>query len=306
MPVSSSVHISDCLDHIIRLNPASVLDIGCGFGLWGFLCREYLDVWQERVQPEQWRVRIDGVELWEPYIQAHQRVLYNNIIIGDVCEVIDSLDRYDLIIAGDVIEHLDKDLGESVIERLYDKARLALLVNIPLTGNWDHPENHGNAGELHRSAWSAADFAPYAPRAREYRLGNGEYGSFFCPKDAPPAARVEGLLDQARRREAEGDTAGAAHALARALAIAPADEALASATADAHLRNGDRASAIAALRTALAARPASHFTRFALAQLLILDRHPDAAREIQTLLSNESLAPDFRAQVEALAARLSQ
>ena len=50
MPVSTPVHISHCLGRIIGLNPEPVLDVGCGFGLWGFLCREYLDVWNGWVE----------------------------------------------------------------------------------------------------------------------------------------------------------------------------------------------------------------------------------------------------------------
>ena len=49
MPVSTPVHLSHCLNHIIQLSPQSVLDVGCGFGMWGFLCRTYLDAFCERV-----------------------------------------------------------------------------------------------------------------------------------------------------------------------------------------------------------------------------------------------------------------
>ena len=66
MPVSTSVHLSHCLANIIRLEPRSILDVGCGFGTWGFLCRTYLDVFLERVQPEDWQVRIDGIEFSSP------------------------------------------------------------------------------------------------------------------------------------------------------------------------------------------------------------------------------------------------
>ncbi len=305
MPVSSSVHISDCLDHIIRLQPKSVLDIGCGFGLWGFLCREYLDVWNERVQPEQWQVRIDGVELWEPYIQSHQRSLYNNIILGDVREVADSLGEYDLIIAGDVIEHLDKPEGELVIEQLYDRAKLALLVNIPLSGNWDHPENYGNPGELHRSQWSPDDFAPYAPKYRGYELPCGQYGSFFCTKDLAVESRLAGLLDAAGRREAAGDISGAARALASAQALAPNDATIPLHRADVLLTLGDLSGAVEALRGGLIVHPYQPFMRLSLARLLLAQRDSAAAtREVQWLLSAGELPEELRAQTEALAAQL--
>ncbi len=36
------------IDWLVELQPRSVLDIGVGFGKWGFLAREYLDVNAER------------------------------------------------------------------------------------------------------------------------------------------------------------------------------------------------------------------------------------------------------------------
>ncbi|MCX5758003.1 MAG: class I SAM-dependent methyltransferase, partial [Candidatus Hydrogenedentes bacterium] len=153
MPVSTSVHISHCIQHIIAINPSSVLDVGCGFGLWGFLCRMQLDVANGRVRPETWQARIDGIEYFEPYIQAHQRALYSSLCIGDIRELADELEPYDLMIAGDVLEHLDKGEGEVVRDRLYAKARMALMVNIPLGAGWEHPEAYGNPQELHRSVW---------------------------------------------------------------------------------------------------------------------------------------------------------
>jgi predicted TPR repeat methyltransferase len=304
MPVSSSVQISDCLEHIIGLNPASVLDIGCGFGLWGFLCREYLDVWNLRVQPEEWAVRIEGVELWEPYLQPHQRYLYNKIHVGDVREVLPSLGEYELVIAGDVIEHLDKADAEHVVEQLYAKATRALMINIPLTGNWEHGICHGNPGELHRSQWVRDDFAPYPHVFKEYKLPCGEYGSFYCPKDCPPSIRATGLFHVAQKRDDRGDLSGAARALRQALAIAPTDEQGALALVDVLLRSNDPAGAVASLQQTLGAHPAFHYGRLTLARLLLAqgDRM-GAAREAQALLAVE-LPNDLREQANALAAQV--
>lgn len=304
MPVSSSVQISDCLDHIIRLQPESVLDIGCGFGLWGFLCREYLDVWNGRVAPEAWQVRIDGVELWEPYIQTHQRALYTQIHLGDVRALLPGLGQYDLVIAGDVIEHLDKAEGEEVIEQLYEKARRALLVNIPLAGDWDHPEYHGNPGELHRSQWSPGDFAPYAPAFRDYQLPCGQYGSFFCMKPIEPEKRLAGLLDAALRRESEGDLGGAVRALSEAFRLEPADTATALHLADLQLKRSNPAGAVDTLRRAVEASPGFHFGRLSLARILWAQGHAAAAlAELQYLLADETLPRDLRSQAEALVAQ---
>ena len=48
MPSSQYYHISKIMEMIISLNPKSVLDIGSGFGKFGVLCREYLELWDGR------------------------------------------------------------------------------------------------------------------------------------------------------------------------------------------------------------------------------------------------------------------
>lgn len=301
MPVSSSVHISGCLDHIIRLAPRSILDIGCGFGLWGFLCREYLDVWNERVQPEEWQVRIDGVELFGPYIQAHQRALYNNIIIKDVREALAELGEYELVIAGDVIEHMDKPEGEWVIEQLYDKATRAMLINIPLGGNWDHEERHGNPGELHRSQWSTDDFTPYPYIFKQYELPCGQYGSFFCPKDVSPTARATGLHAIAQRREDAGDIEGALRAIAKAHAMQPDSAPVALHLTELLLRCGEHAAAIQTLHRTLEVNPGFHYARLTLARVYAATGDkPAAAREAQALFAHPTVDEELRSLAQGL------
>lgn len=299
MPVSSTIQISDCLERIVPLAPESVLDIGCGFGLWGFLCREYLDVWNGRVQPEDWKIRIDGVELWEPYIQAHQRALYNEIHIGDVREVVSTLDEYDLVIAGDVIEHLDKPDALKVTQQLYALAKRAMLINIPLTGNWDHPEQHGNPGELHRSQWTEADFDAYPAIYREYRLPCGEYGSFFCVKEDELENVTGGLIQIAQQRCDRNDLPGALTAARDAHRLMPNEPATILSLVEVLLRNERRKEAIQTLDDVLNAQPDFHLARFTLTQLLRQQQEHDRAnRELQILLNAEDLPNNLRIQVE--------
>ena len=88
MPVSLWLGVEDCLDVVTRQRPGSVLDAGIGFGLWGHLLRQYLDVWEGRIQPAEWQIRIDGIEIAEERIQAHARYLYDDILVGDIREVV--------------------------------------------------------------------------------------------------------------------------------------------------------------------------------------------------------------------------
>lgn len=44
MGTSNWQHISDCIEIIRDINPKTILDVGTGFGRWGILSREFLEV----------------------------------------------------------------------------------------------------------------------------------------------------------------------------------------------------------------------------------------------------------------------
>lgn len=305
MPVSTSGHISQCLRHIIFLQPKSVLDIGCGFGLWGFLCREYIDVMNGNVQPEEWKVRIDGIEYWEPYIQSHQRALYDSIQIGDIRELAPDIDTYELIIAGDVIEHLDKCDGERVIRELYEKAERALMVNIPLGEGWEHPEQYGNPGELHRSTWEESDFQDYPHLASYSELPCGHYGVFYCPKECSNEDWAYSLLLSAERYEERGEKKKAHEGARRAQDLNPGLREAAVLYSDLSIQAGAPQEAIASLENLLKADPGYHEGRLLLAKLLNgLGANDRARTHLQVLLGAEGVAEQTRSEAGSLLASL--
>lgn len=301
MPVSTSVHISHCLQIIINTRPRSVLDVGCGFGLWGFLCREYLDVGIGHVWPEQWEVRIDGIELFEPYIQDHQRSLYSSIQIGDIRELAPDVDKYDLIITGDVIEHLEKHEGEEVLDILYEKAEKVLLVNIPIGPGWEHPEQYGNPGELHRSQWEVDDLVAYPNNHQSMRINHLEYGVFYCPKDSPLDMRVSGLLASAEHRANAGRTGGAIRSLNRCLELQPDCTQAILLLVDLLLQSNDRLGAIHVLERGIQVAPEFHYGYFALAKLMhAMKRLPEAAEYLDVLAGKTGVDPGLRTQADTL------
>jgi len=173
MPTSYHGYITDVITEMRRLNPKSVLDIGIGFGKWGHLFREYLDVMGGRVFKEQWEARIDGVEVFEPYIMDHQRDVYDTIHVGDVIEVIDSLPSYDVIFTSDVLEHLPKDDALALIQKIRQKSKFFIAV-IPMGPKWLNSQGtmYGNDHEAHISAWDDKDVMPYVTK-QEY-MCNGK------------------------------------------------------------------------------------------------------------------------------------
>ncbi len=61
MPTSRFQVIPDILSLLQREQPRSILDVGVGFGKYGLLIRDILEIPFERYNKQQWICQIDGV-----------------------------------------------------------------------------------------------------------------------------------------------------------------------------------------------------------------------------------------------------
>lgn len=166
MPSSSWVHIPQVVSIVRQVRPTSILDIGIGFGKWGQLFREYTDIWSAAEEPARyekmnWRVRIDGIEGFEPYVTPHHRYLYDNVYVGDAFELIERLGKYDMVFMGDVIEHFEKPQGMRLLRSMVAHANKVVVVTTP-SKHVDQDAVFNNALEVHRSDWTADDFQAVA------------------------------------------------------------------------------------------------------------------------------------------------
>lgn len=162
MPSSFPDALSVVAAWVQALRPVSVLDVGIGFGKYGLLFREYLDVSPRSERHEHHAapsaaVRIDGVEAWAPYVGPLQRAIYDRIFEGDALAVLPSLGTYDLVFAADVLEHFTRVDGERFLEMAAARATLGVLIVTPAL---ELPQDavFGNPFERHQSAWSPRDF----------------------------------------------------------------------------------------------------------------------------------------------------
>jgi len=179
MPTSVYCSIERMIYYLRYLKPASVLDVGVGNGKMGFLVRDYLEIMTgQTYRREAWRVRLDGIEAFENYIQDHQKALYDRIIIGDAFELIDALEAYDLIILGDVLEHFEKEKAWAFLDKCASRTK-HIVLNIPLGEGWSQDDAYGNVFETHRSLWRSEEIEPFACARESYALAPGEYGSFL-------------------------------------------------------------------------------------------------------------------------------
>lgn len=143
---------------IQKINPNSILDVGCGFGLNGYLIRAFCEVSYGRYQPDEWKTEITGIDIFENNITSFHKIIYNKIIVGNILNQ-DIPKEFDLVILGDIIEHFDKETGITLIKKLSSKAKF-LLITTPHVFQ-EQGSLYGNDSEIHKSFWAKKDFKDY-------------------------------------------------------------------------------------------------------------------------------------------------
>ena len=161
MPSSRPIAVEYICNRILQLKPQSVLDIGIGFGKFGFLAREYTDVWNGDYF--EWKVRIDGIEIFEKYVGVLQEFIYDEIYIGDAFDVIDDLGQYDLVICADMLEHLEKGRGMRLLGKIKEHSKLGIIALPAYPSN--QGDVYGNEHERHRARWTFEELNPFGVTA---------------------------------------------------------------------------------------------------------------------------------------------
>lgn len=161
MPSSHSQQINEIVEILLRLKPERILDVGVGFGKYGVLIREQLDLWDGAGKSSEeygkWKRRVDGVEAYAEYLTPLHSFIYDEIFIGDARLVVPALrGPYDLVLLIDVIEHLSREDGEKLMRDLLKISR-NVLVSTPKKVKAQEAV-YGNEFERHISQWRQTDF----------------------------------------------------------------------------------------------------------------------------------------------------
>ena len=110
---------------------ATCLDVGACDGKWSNLLGDYL--------------LMDCVEIYAPNIAKHDLVSkYHNIYNADIRSL--KYNDYDLIIFGDVLEHMSIEEAQEVLRYAWDKCK-DLIVAVPYM--WVNRSHYGNPYEVH-------------------------------------------------------------------------------------------------------------------------------------------------------------
>lgn len=151
MPIGSYMAIPTVATEMIRRQPATILDLGMGFGMLGAVARQWIDL-----GARPWKTFLTGVEVWPEYRNPVWD-LYDLIYIREIREHL-RMDpqQYDMVLLGDVIEHFEQEDASEVlagIERLIAPKGCALVIT-PAREMVQGPA-HGNPFEIHRSVWNS-------------------------------------------------------------------------------------------------------------------------------------------------------
>ncbi|WP_054565958.1 bifunctional 2-polyprenyl-6-hydroxyphenol methylase/3-demethylubiquinol 3-O-methyltransferase UbiG [Frankia sp. R43] len=143
MPYSSECGKAWITSWLAELAPASVLDIGAGAGGYARICRQACPA-----------ARLTAVEIWEPYVARFGLAsLYDEVLVGDARTL--ALPAVDVVILGDVLEHMIAAEAVELWARARAASRLGVLASLPVV---PYPQGavEGNPHEEHRETWSHA------------------------------------------------------------------------------------------------------------------------------------------------------
>ncbi len=151
MPSSRPDGLEAFIKRIMELQPKSILDVGCGFGKYGFLCREYLDIWATDSDYHEHTVNIEGIEVFRDYTSSLQLNIYDWIYEIDATvlpwrdDFPTMLPSYDLIIMSDILEHMDNPIEVLDYALSLGKVYVKTPTRVTLQG-----EVYGNVFETHK------------------------------------------------------------------------------------------------------------------------------------------------------------
>ena len=155
MPYSDPDNKAVAAEWLSEIQPVTVLDVGPGAGAYGQIARTISSVG-----------RVDAVEAWEPYLaEFGLRNLYDNVFVEDVRDRQDF--TYDVVIFGDVLEHMTKEDALRIYELARGQAKW-ILFSIPII-HLPQGAYAGNPFEIHvHDNWTHKEILDWFPNVERF------------------------------------------------------------------------------------------------------------------------------------------
>ncbi|MFF4292090.1 class I SAM-dependent methyltransferase [Streptomyces vinaceus] len=144
MPYSDGEGKDAALAWYEEIQPQTVIDVGAGSGTYAEAVRAR----------SPWKGRWTAVEVWEPYVSRFGLDgLYDAVVVADACQLDEWFYRADLVIAGDVLEHMPRADAIGLLDRIRAHA-VNLIVSVPVL-HLEQGAVYGNPYEAHVDHWTA-------------------------------------------------------------------------------------------------------------------------------------------------------
>lgn len=163
MPYSYGIYKQEVKDWIYTNfdETARILDIGAGSGTyWNMLNDKFK--------------HIDCVEVFIPYIKQFKlEEKYENVFVANITDF--KYSNYDLIIFGDIIEHLKVNDAQYVLKYAYDRCE-NFIVAVPYL--YEQGECYGNKHEMHKQPDLTPDLVIKRYPYLQLLYGDDKYGYY--------------------------------------------------------------------------------------------------------------------------------
>lgn len=146
----------------LRLN--TVLDLGAGVGTYSIMC------WKPG---QHWT----ALEVFEPYVEMFNLWgKYDHVIVADARKAV--YEDYDLIIAADMLEHMQKDEAKELLKTLFAHAR-HVLICFPVIHHDQHAGAEGNDYETHIDHWTDEEMVSFLEGREICNRVVGEVSAYY-------------------------------------------------------------------------------------------------------------------------------
>lgn len=174
MPYSSNAFDNLLKEHITKLNPQTILDVGAGAGKNGKLVRD-----------TGYTHTLDCIEPTEGYITEYNlNTIYNTIYPTTLEDFISTKYKfqYDVVIFGDVLEHMFRSKVIDYLDYFLYKSKWIIII---WPNNMPQDDWGGNPYEIHKSNFKISDITEkfdvhfYLKNFAYYNHGNSTFSDAY-------------------------------------------------------------------------------------------------------------------------------